>query len=147
MIRLAVWSQLDLEAFEVGTNRPLYRITANVRILTPAGWSSPREGIVDTGNPLTVIPRRVWAGSSVDFLTRTSRAIHGIGSTEASAVRGRLGRVVLSVEDEEASSSHLRVVAYLLDDDRAPLLLGCEGILTRAILRVELAARQASLEF
>lgn len=147
VIRLFVWRQLDLGAFEAGINLPLFRITANVRIMMPTGWSGLFEGILDTGNPITVIPRRIWRSAAVEFFPLPSQSIFGLGATEASALQGRLGRLMLGVEDEEAVSAPIITMAYLLDDDRGPLLLGCEGILTRAILRTNLAAMEASLEF
>ncbi len=147
IIRLSVRTRIDLEAIEAGLTLLLARITANVRILTPSGWSRSRVGILDTGNPVTLIPHRVWSGASVDFVRQISQPIHGLGSTEANAIRGRLARVTLSLEDEEVSSPPIETVAYLLDDDRAPLLLGCEGILTCATLTTNLRAGQAFLEF
>lgn len=147
VIRLLVRAHLDLEALEAGVALHLIRITAAVSILTPSGWSLPREGIIDTGNPVTLVPHRAWSGASVEFLTPTYRPLQGLGSTAQTAIRGRLGRLTLSIEDGQTSSPPLQTVAYLLDDDRAPLLLGCEGILTRAILTTNLAAGQVSLEF
>ncbi len=147
VIRLSVRTRIDLQALEAGLTLHLIRITANVRILTPAGWSPARVGILDTGNPVTLIPRRIWSGTSVDFLKAIPQPIHGLGSTDDSAIRGRLGRVTLSIEDEEGSSPPIETVAYLLEDDRAPLLLGCEGILTRTTLNAKLRAGQAFLEF
>jgi hypothetical protein len=147
VIRLSVRTRVDLETIEAGVSLLLIRITANVRIPTPSGWSHPRVGILDTGNPVTLIPRRAWAGASVDFLRASSQPIYGLGSTEANAIRGRLGRVTMSLEDEQASSPPIEIIACLLDDDRAPLLLGCEGILTRATLATNLGAGQASLTF
>ncbi len=147
VIRLSVRRKVDLKAFESGINLLLHRIMADVRILTPSGWAPPVDGVIDTGNPVTILPRSVWNEASVQLLTRTSRPIHGLGSTDATAIRGRLGRVFLSLEDGEGSSPPLATMAYLLDDDRSPLLLGCEGILTRGILRTGLGALQASLEF
>jgi len=147
VIRLLVRTHLDLDALEAGVALLLIRITAAVSILTPSGWSLPREAIIDTGNPVTLVPHRAWSGASVEFLTPTYRVIQGLGSTAQTAIRGRLGRLTLSIEDGQTSSPPIETVAYLLDDDRAPLLLGCEGILTRAILTTNLAAGQASLEF
>jgi hypothetical protein len=147
VIRLSVRRKVDLKAFESGITLLLYRIMADVRILTPTGWSAPVGGLIDTGNPVTILPRSVWIEASAQLLTRTSRSIHGLGSTDASAIQGRLGRVFLSFEHGEASSPPLETMAYLVDDDRSPLLLGCEGVLTRAILRANLAALEASLEF
>ena len=147
VVRLAVRKLVDLDALQAGITLPLIRIVATVRLITPAGPSGPREGIVDTGNPVSLIPRRAWSEASVEFLTHASLPIYGLGATSESAIRGRLGRLALTIEDRERSSPRIETVAYLLDDDRAPLLLGCEGILTRAILRTNLAALEASLEF
>jgi hypothetical protein len=80
-------------------------------------------------------------------LTPTYRPLQGLGSTAQTAIRARLGRLTLTIEDGQTSSPPLQTVAYLLDDNRAPLLLGCEGILTRASLHANLNAGQASLEF
>lgn len=146
IIGLSVRTRVDLEALEAGVSLLLTRITANVRIRTPSGWSHPRIGILDTGNSITLIPHRVWSGASIEFVRQTFQPIQGLGSTEANATRGRLGRVIRSLEDEEGSSTPIETVAHLLDDDRAPLLLGCEGILTRARLTTNLADGQALLE-
>lgn len=147
VIRLSIRSRVDLDALEAGVALHLIRITAAVCILTPAGWSPAREGILDTGNPVSLIPYGMWSGTAVSFLSARSRPIHGLGSTEQSAVRGLLGRLTLSIVDAETFSPPIETIAYLLDDDRAPLLLGCEGILTRATLTANLAASQASLTF
>ena len=81
VIRLSVRTRVDLEALEAGLSLLLIRITANVRILTSSGWSHSRVGILDTGNPVTLIRRRVWSGASVDFVRQISQPIHGLGST------------------------------------------------------------------
>ncbi len=147
VIRLSVRRRLDLEALEGGITLQLFRIMASARLATPTGWSRVQHGVVDTGNPITLIPHRVWSGATVQFLTGSARSIHGLGSTPASALRGRLARVIVSLEDAEGASPPVDVAAYLLEDDRAPLLLGCQGILTRGVLRTDLAALEASLEF
>lgn len=147
LIRLLVRTRLDLDAIEAGVALRLFRITAAVSILTPSGWSLPREGIIDTGNPVTLVPHRAWSGASVEFLTPPYRPLQGLGSTAQTAIRGRLGRLTPSIEDGQTSSPPLQAVAYLLDDNRAPLLLGCEGILTRGTLITNLKDGQASLEF
>lgn len=147
IIRLSVRTRVDLESLEAGLSLLLIRITANVRILAPTGWSRAWVDILDTGNPISLVPRRAWSGATVEPVRTISQPIHGLGSTGDSAIRGRLGRLTLSIEDGEASSLPIEIVAYLLDDDRAPLLLGCEGILTRAVLTTNLAAGQASLTF
>ena len=147
LIRLLVRTRLDLDTLEAGVALRLFRITAAVSILTPSGWSLAREGIIDTGNPVTLVAHRAWTGASVEFLTPTYRPLQGLGSTAQTAICGRLGRITLTIEDGQTSSPPLQTVAYLLDDNRAPLLLGCEGILTRAILHANVNAGHASLEF
>jgi hypothetical protein len=96
---------------------------------------------------VSLIPRHAWSEASVEFLSQASLPIYGIGATFESAIRGRVGRLTLTIEDRERSSPIIETMAYLGDDDRAPLLLGCGGVLTRAILRTNLAAMEASLEF
>ena len=147
VIRLSVRKLVDLDALQAGISLPLLRIVTTVRLLTSAGPSGPREAIIDTGSPVSLIPHQAWSEASVEFLTQTSLPIYGIGGTSESAIRGRVGRLALTIEDRERSSPIIETLAYLGDDDRAPLLLGCEGILTRAILKTNLAALEASLEF
>ena len=147
IIRLAVRKLVDLDALEAGISFPLIRIVTTVRLVTSAGPSAPREAIIDTGSPASLIPRQAWSEASVELLTHASLPIYGLGATPQSTLRGRLGRLGLTIEDRERSSPIIETIAYLLDDDRAPLLLGCEGVLTRAILRTNLSALEASLEF
>lgn len=147
VIQLSVRTSIDLEALEAGVAVHLIRVTASIRLMTSTGWSHPCQAILDTGNPVSLVPQNRWQVASVSFLTSMSFPVYGLGATAETAIRGRLGRVMVCMDDARASTPLLETVAYLLDDDRAPLVLGCGGILTRAVLRAGLGARQASLEF
>lgn len=53
-----------------------------------------------------------------------------MGTEDDSAIRGNLGQVEIVFVDEQKSSSPIRIKAYLIEDDRAPLLIGFEDVLT-----------------
>ncbi|MBI1929958.1 hypothetical protein HYR99_37620 [Candidatus Poribacteria bacterium] len=109
------------------------RLNAKVSFQTRNGWTEAENAIIDTGGPISIIPRRVWQEVRHGFLTEAEIEVlvGGRGTT------GRFGQVVLRFHDavdSERISPPLMVKADLLSDDSYPIVLGFEDVLTDVAL-------------
>ena len=73
------------------------RLIARVSFRTPeGGWTESRRALIDTGSPISVIPRSIWQNAAHAFLTgETTIDISGM------TVSGRLGLVTLCLQDDQ----------------------------------------------
>jgi hypothetical protein len=145
-IALGFQTKIDPDATIAGLPLRLIRVLVQARLATADGWSRSRSAILDTGNPVSIIPSTVWSELALPPATGLRRRLHGIGTAGQAAVSGTLGRVRIVLHDAQNSSPAMDMRAFLLDSDAAPLLIGFEDILTRAILHCDYAAGLAYLD-
>ena len=143
-ITLKFQTNYDLALLSVGLKVRLVRVLVNVCFKTARGWRAPYEAIVDTGNPITVIPQKIHQQISSQVLYPNKVDLLGIGQ---GSVRGQLAGVVISFHDPQTTSPPLQAKAYLLDDDSAPLIIGYEDGLTELRLVSDYPQQQAYFEF
>jgi hypothetical protein len=89
--------------------------------------TEPYEAIVDTGNPITVIPLRIHQQIFSQLLYPGKINLSGIGQ---GIVQGQLASIIMSFHDQQTTSLPLQAKAYLLDDNSTPLIVGYEDALT-----------------
>lgn len=142
-ISLAYQTNYDLALLSAGLKVRLVRLLTNVCFQTPAGWTEPYEAIVDTGNPITVIPQKIHQQIFSQILYPNKVNLLGIGQ---GSVRGQLANVTMSCQDPQTSSPPLSAKAYLLDDNSAPLIIGYEDGLTELRLVSDYPQQQAYFE-
>ena len=120
-------SQLFLES------QIVYRIIRlKTRVSFPllkGGWALPRDAIIDTGCPVSIIPRSIWTKAHHHFLSGEQE--QGIAGQK---VIVRLGVITLRLHDEETNSPPLRVKSDLAESDTIPLILGFEDAITEMLL-------------
>jgi len=126
-IELEFNSQVDLDFIEQGITVHIIRLTTSLQLATQKGWTMKYKSIVDTGNPITVIPNSVWQKAHVDWLLPHASVLRGIGSGKVS---GKLGNITFILIDKATTSPLIKAKALLLDDDSVPFLIGFEDILT-----------------
>jgi len=145
-IKLHFQTKIDAEAALARQPLRLIRLLAQVRFPIAEGWSRSRTAIVDTGNPVSILPHSIWRGLAPLPITGLRRYLRGIGTSEEAAVSGALGRVHMLFHDDRNTSEPVEVSAFLLDNDAAPLLIGFEDVLTRATLHCDYPANLAYLD-
>ena len=59
-IKLEFQTKIDLELLSQGVNLQLIRLLGNVHLKCPKKWSIEEKVIIDTGNPISIIPHSVW---------------------------------------------------------------------------------------
>ena len=126
-IELEFETHIDLDFIEQGVAVHLIRLTASVQLQTMEGWTRKYKALVDTGNPISVIPNSVWSKAKISRALSEKSDLHGIGGGKVS---GKLGEVTLLFADRKTISPLIKAKAFLLDDDSVPFLIGFEDVLT-----------------
>ena len=70
-IELEFETHIDLELLERGIVVRLIRLRASVQLQTAEGWTAKYKALVDTGNPISIVPKSVWRKSQRDVFYRT----------------------------------------------------------------------------
>lgn len=119
------------------------RLIGDVSFRADDGWTESYGAIIDTGSPISFMPRSDWQEIEYHLLSR-NQASHDIAGE---TVTGRLGIVTLRFHDAEHISEPLNIKMHLLDTDSQPLVLGFEDILTELPLFINFTGDTAYLEF
>jgi hypothetical protein len=127
VIELEFETQIDLDFIEQGIAVHLIRLTTSVQLQTTKGWTKKYKAIVDTGNPISIIPNSIWKKAKISRVLSNKSDVHGIGGGKVS---GKLGEVTLLLVDKNTISPLIKARALLLDDDSVPFLIGFEDIMT-----------------
>ena len=145
-IRLDFQTKIDLDFLLKGVSLRLIRLIATIQLKTRDGWTRTYDAIVDTGNPISIIPFSIWSKAQVKFLLPDRTQLFGIGADDKAAVSGKLAEVVGIFRDQQKVSQPLRIKAHILEDDSAPLLIGFEDILTNVKLVSDYKSKEAYFE-
>jgi hypothetical protein len=147
IVRLKFRTQVNLNYFQRGVTVRYVRIIARVSFETAAGgWTKPADAIIDTGGPISIIPRSVWEQIRYRLYSHreTEVAVGGRASM------GRFGQVTLRVHDAQESeriSPPLAIKADLLSNDVYPIVLGFEDLLTDVALYSNYPQQEVYLSF
>ncbi len=142
-IRLAFETKVDLDFLSRGISVRLVRLIVSVQLKTQDGWTRKYKGIVDTGNPISVIPHFIWSPALIKWLLPQPTKLYGIGS---GSISGKLAEVILVFADEKQVSLPLTVKAHLLQDNSVPFLIGFEDVLTELALTCDFRSKTAYLK-
>jgi hypothetical protein len=126
-IELEFETHIDLDFVGQGIAVHLIRLTASLQLQTSEGWTRKYKALVDTGNPISVIPNSVWSKGKINWILSHRSDLLGIGGGKVS---GKLGEVTLVLVDKKTASPPIKAKALLLDDDSVPFLIGFEDIMT-----------------
>jgi hypothetical protein len=123
----------------------LVRLLCDVRFQYPECLSDPYPAIIDTGAPISIIPRSLWEHAHIRRL-RPIR-LQGLVARKECAVGVTAG--ILSAMLQDTNGHHLRRTfrAYLAEHDEVPLILGMQDMLEQGKLFLDLRSKTAWLEF
>jgi len=121
------------------------RLICRVTFCGERGELGPeRYGILDTGAPVSLIPKRMWQGYPV--LKLRDATVRGIIDRAECALEVIDGVIGATLTDGESTSEALTIRAHLAHTDDIPLLLGFSGLLDRADVHFSVERREAYLE-
>lgn len=103
-----------------------------------------RYGILDTGAPVSLIPRRMWQDYPILRLKDTT--VKGIVDRPECVLQVIDGVIGIILTDGESTSEPLTIRAHLAHTDDIPLLLGFSGLLDRADVCFSVNRNEAYLE-
>jgi len=121
----------DLAPLEVEAVRALCAITFR----TARGYTKAEWALIDTGSPLSIIPRRVWQQCEVEMLK--SYSIRGLVAKEDCVLPVTFGRITCRLMDEQGATQDFCIGADLADTNDVPIVLGFRDALTAGVLHID----------
>ncbi|MBN2541274.1 hypothetical protein JXI42_00250 [bacterium] len=146
-VNLEFQSKVDLDFLSKGIKVNLVRVLGNIHIKGSQNWSVEEKVIIDTGNPISIIPYSLWKEADTEVLVHSKTSLYGLGSTDETALSGTLAEVTIVFKDEYNISEPIKIKAFLLENDAVPFIIGFEGVLTKAKLVINYENGSAYLEF
>jgi len=143
-ISLRFKTKYDGELLKHGLQVRVIRLMASVCFNTPMGWTASFKAIVDTGNPVTILPEIVHRHIHRRILHPDPVSLFGVGRGE---VLAHLAEIEMAFVGKRQLSPPLRIKAYLLTDNSLPVLIGYEDVLTDVTLVSAYPRRKAYIEF
>lgn len=123
----------------------MVRLKALVQFKTDGGWTDVYEAIVDTGAPLSLLPRSIWGESECAKIA--DHKVRGIVSERECSMEAKLGRLTGRVLDWEGNQTNdLEMYAFLAPTDRVPLIIGFKGLLSELSAHLDYPNKEAYIE-
>lgn len=89
-----------------------------------------RDGIVDTGAYVTLIPQSIWKNLEIEKIT--THEIMGLSIKPECAIPVIIGKTCCSLIDEYGSTTgELKFHSYLALTDKVPLIIGFKDLLSK----------------
>lgn len=129
---LLYWrTSIDKAHHEHNLRVRIIRLVARLCFRKPDGWSQPLNAIVDTGNPVTLLPRSVWQEIFNAEILSEPIVLSGVGK---GALKARLAKIEVAFISTRKEIVTTRIKAYFAEEDTVPLLVGVEDLLTSSRL-------------
>ncbi|MBU4256770.1 MAG: hypothetical protein L6265_09030 [Thermoplasmatales archaeon] len=104
-----------------------------------------RDGIVDTGAYVTLIPQSIWKNLEIEKIAK--HEIMGLSIKPECAIPVIIGKTCCSLIDEHGSTTgELKFHSYLALTDKVPLIIGFKDLLSRFKVCFDYKRKEAYLE-
>jgi len=143
-IDLQFVKSLDLDLLEKGVEVWIIRIIGQVKFKTIDGWTRVYEAIIDTGAPVSFIPKSIW--TRIESKIETDYVVSGIVPKKECSLPVKVGEVNCMVVGVKATSNPLRIKAYFAPTDKVPLIIGLYDFLTLFRLCCDYRRQEVFLE-
>lgn len=143
-IALSFKEAVDLELLEQGVGIKLVRIIGQARFRSREGWTDLYPVIIDTGAPVSVLPRRIW--DRVEVKRLAEHTLRGIVPKKECSLPVVVGELTCLLADEENVTPYLSILAYLADTDEIPPLIGFAGILDKFKINIDYFQNKVYME-
>lgn len=131
-------------ALSDGLDVPSCRLLTDLSLRSDKGWLPFRPAVIDTGAPLSLLPRNVWHGAHIR--DEGSFAVNGIIRKPACKLEVVLATVTVVIRDPVNQIGPIQIQALLSESNDVPTLLGMRGILDQLILHTDVTSDYAYLE-
>jgi len=107
-------------------------------------WTDPYLALIDSGAPISLIPKKIWSNSDINDLT--DHSVGGIVQREDCRIDVKVGEVTTALWDRENRSKEYGILSYFAPNDEVPLILGFKDLLSRFKLCFDYEADNAFIE-
>ncbi|PIU64415.1 MAG: hypothetical protein COS84_08435 [Armatimonadetes bacterium CG07_land_8_20_14_0_80_40_9] len=118
----------ELEAENIACK--LVRIFGTIKFKTETGLSKEYKAIIDTGSPVSLIPKFIWQKTELEYLSDKEFSLGGISPKDAPLIFAKIANIKFLFIDPKNISPLFVAKAYLLPTDHIPLIIGFEDLLT-----------------
>lgn len=123
----------------------IVRLKALVQFKTPEGWSDIYEAIVDTGAPISLIPKSIWKES--EFIQIADHEVRGIVPKPECTIPMKIGKLTCVVLDfERNQTEESEIYAFLAPTDKVSLIIGFKELLSEFSLHSDYRGKEAYIE-
>lgn len=143
-IRLHYSKALDLDLIEKNIEIWLRRITVQISFQRLHGWTQPYEAIIDAGAPVSIIPPAIWQEIEKEVLGEYK--IQGVVPKKDAYLSVKIANIFCVLMDEKNATDILKIKAYLSLEEKAPLVLGFENIISKAKLHINPEINESYIE-
>jgi len=124
----------------------MIRLLADVKFLKEDGTFTERfEAVVDTGAPVSVLPKFLWQTLKRETLTENAN-ISGINDKPECQLPVNIGTITGIIVDEDHNNTFpLTFLTYLMKSNKTILILGFADILEAVELHVDYQKNHANI--
>ncbi|TES91129.1 MAG: hypothetical protein E3J87_08440 [Candidatus Cloacimonadota bacterium] len=121
------------------------RLLGEIQLKTKENWTKSYTAIIDTGAPFSLFPLEIWQAVETEILTDT--VVKGLIPKEQCVLPVKVGKITLRLIDrEEHISKPLTIMAYLAPNNKIPLIIGFQDILSELRVHFSYKERIAYIE-
>lgn len=120
------------------------RLATRISFRGESGWTDFQIAIVDTGAPISLLPRSIW--QSIDRRVLATVRVGGLADKPENRIGADLAMIRCVLSDGQSTIGPYEMTALLAHTDTAPALLGLSGVLESTDLFISLRRDDAYLE-
>ncbi len=144
MIKLYFESKKDPELEKKVNGIDILRLKCNVLFREKSSKIRIRDGIVDTGAFVSLIPFSIWENVEHEEIAR--HCVKGIVPRKECSIEVIIGKIKLKLIDEKNETNEMEIYAYLALTDEAPLIIGFKDLLSRFKLCIDFPENKAWID-
>lgn len=144
-INLQIHRQPDMDLIDYGA--------IDIRILCDIVFRSYNQSdeklmiaVVDTGAPMSLIPRFIWSKCFTKIIQEESY-LSGIIPGPAHMMKTKIGIISAELSDKSGHNHPVSFCAHLAPINRMPIILGMQDILEKAVVHIDVKSSNNWLEF
>ena len=106
----------------------------------------PMPAVIDTGAPLSVIPKSIWSHCFTKIIQEKS-FLTGIVPGEKHILETKIGIISGALVDRNGHSHQISFCAHLVSTKKVPVILGIQNILDESLVHIDIKGEKGWLEF
>jgi len=119
----------NFELSEKNISAETIRLLGKIQFKSKEDWTKSYTAIIDTGAPFSLLPLELWKKAETTILTDT--LIRGLVPKKLCVLPVKVGKVTIRLIDEKENISIFLIIkAYLAPNNKVPLIIGFQNLLS-----------------